>query len=400
MLAATGAIVALVVAVLATRRLARASTLPLADSLGEQTFLAVNVQPFRDGSDLRETLHQLAVIQTDTVVIDIHWAWFEPTRPGEAHWNPAMVERLDAFLASLPGSARVVATILEAPSWAQSPSSSGNPQAENWTGISGIHVHEFSRFVQSIVRRYKWRIGCWEIWTEPNIPDFSWIPSPAEYVELLRTGFEAVRSADPRAIVVGGVLGAWSANPKFPASSWDYLDEMYRAGARRWMDQLSVHCFTDGYAPDCGPPGYPATNFVHFMERMREVMLRHGDSRSVWLTQIGWSTVEPDACANCWSPKIPVTEEQQAAFLDLGYSLAVKLGFVSLFAWYDLADFRYGSPELDNRVDAQCGLFRVDGGMKQSGRVMIRLATSRPAANLRRARQQSEPPDQSASGLG
>ena len=69
-------------------------------------------------------------------------------------------------------------------------------------------------------------------------------PNPAAYTRLLAASYPTIKRADPRAVVIAGALA-----PAMPAATTTidavaFVDRMYRAGARRWLDAVSVHPYS------------------------------------------------------------------------------------------------------------------------------------------------------------
>jgi hypothetical protein len=119
-------------------------------------------------------------------------------------------------------------------------------------------------------------IHSWQVWNEPNIPNF-WRSGPdaKRYVALLKAGAAAIRAADPSAEVVAGGLPNSSLGVPFLV----YLEQMYEAGAKGSFDTLAVH----PYSPD-------VAGLLSLVESARTLMDRHGDRSPLWITEFGWST--------------------------------------------------------------------------------------------------------------
>ena len=95
----------------------------------------------------------------------------------------------------------------------------------------------FAAFARAAVNRYKGKGVLWEIWNEPNIEIF-WKPEPnaAEYCRLVETTAEAIKQADPSAIVLGPSISGWHERPWF-----EWLEESFKNGLLEWVDALTVH---------------------------------------------------------------------------------------------------------------------------------------------------------------
>jgi hypothetical protein len=122
----------------------------------------------------------------------------------------------------------------------------------------------------------------WQIWNEQRIRTF-WATQPwaSTYTRLLRAAYLAIHRADPRAKVVAGSL------PPIPAASqWQQAEELYRAGAKRYFDELSIHAFTAGHGV---PVSVSIKRMVYTFKLVRDVMKRHGDGRkSIIDTELNW----------------------------------------------------------------------------------------------------------------
>jgi hypothetical protein len=170
----------------------------------------------------------------------------------------------------------VLPVVLQAPAWAaRFPGGFAAPPAD---------PRDYARFVRALAERYGergsyWRerprlrrqaLTEWQLWNEPTMPGF-WLDQPfaSDYVGLLRATRRELRQADPRArIVLAGLV----------YDSWDALEQVYRAGGRRWFDAVALHPFTR--RPD---------DVLRILERNRIVMARHGDaSKPLLLSELSW----------------------------------------------------------------------------------------------------------------
>jgi len=157
----------------------------------------------------------------------------------------------------------------------------------------------------------------WQVWNEPNEVGF-WYPTPSAsaYVELLKMAYEAVKEANPNAIVINGGLSGL--NPPR-----QYLRDMYAAGASNYFDILALHPY--------GQPKSPAVYLEDYLRFMKNIMETYGDlEKDVWITEIGWPT-DPDQFG-------AVNEQEQADYLRLTYEISFDLDFIKKVFWYRLQD--------------------------------------------------------------
>jgi hypothetical protein len=119
-------------------------------------------------------------------------------------------------------------------------------------------------------------VRSWQIWNEPNIPNF-WRSgvNAQEYVALLRAGSAAVRSIDPHDEIVAAGLP----NSQLGVPFLTYLDRMYRAGAKGLFNTLAIH-----------PYSRDVQGLLTLAEQARVVMNRWHDRSRLWITEFGWST--------------------------------------------------------------------------------------------------------------
>jgi len=167
------------------------------------------------------------------------------------------------------------------------------------------------------------------VWNEPNLRRewFDMPPDAAGYVALLRPCTEAIRAADPEAIVISAGLA--------PTGTWlpeaipdtDYLRMMYDAGAAPWFDVLGVHAPGYGEPPELSPDEAEAVKGHRWMcfrhvEDMRAIMVERGDAaKQVALLEVGWTTDPREDSDYAWHS---VTEQKQAEYLVGAYRWAAE----------------------------------------------------------------------------
>jgi hypothetical protein len=115
-------------------------------------------------------------------------------------------------------------------------------------------------------------IRAWQIWNEPDHPNF-WHRAhgrwPAEYVRLLRASRAALKAHDHGAKIVLGALTGFS---------WTNLPRLYKVGLKGQFDELALNPYTKHVA-----------NTVRTVELCRAAMRRAGDRvRPVALTELSW----------------------------------------------------------------------------------------------------------------
>src|SRR5579884_4045173 len=133
----------------------------------------------------------------------------------------------------------------------------------------------------------------WEIWNEPNLPQWWGQPAnAAAYVGILKPAYVAIHGVDPNATVITGGLaphGDLGATPTDPQSPVNYVQAMYTAGAHGYFDALGLHPYPPlPYDPLSGKIGWNAllqASWIH------DIMTSNGDGGAqIWATEYGAPT--------------------------------------------------------------------------------------------------------------
>ncbi len=87
-------------------------------------------------------------------------------------------------------------------------------KAKNWLSWSRCRpdLSAWSTYVKTMAERYRGRIRYWEVWNEPDLSGFNGM-SLAEYVELQKTTYQAVKTSVPEAVVMSGGFATMSDHP-------------------------------------------------------------------------------------------------------------------------------------------------------------------------------------------
>jgi hypothetical protein len=222
---------------------------------------------------------------------------------------------------------RIIARLDRAPDWArQDKSLKTGPPAD---------FNDYGDFVYAVVSRYKGRIQHYQIWNEPNIwPEWGDQPVDAEgYVRLLKIAYQRAKEADPNCLILSAPLAQTLEKTSRDLNELDYLDAMYRAGAKDYFDIL----FANGYGFDRPPsdPPHPEVLNLARVQLARQVMERYGDTnKAVWLNEFGWNAAPADypPAELRWRR---VSEEQQAQYTYEGIKLARSWGWIGVInLWY------------------------------------------------------------------
>ncbi len=183
----------------------------------------------------------------------------------------------------------------------------------DWAGPPPANVDHFTNFLSVLASRYRGRIHVYQVWNEPNLAR-EWgnkPPNAAEYTQMLRKAYQAVKQADPGAIVISAGMAPTTESSQRAVPDTKFIQAMYDAGAKPYFDMLGAH--GAGYkAPPEMDPGQVATDpnyynvgdpncpgdacriysFRH-VEDLRQIMVNNGDAnKRVVVLEFGWTRDE------------------------------------------------------------------------------------------------------------
>jgi hypothetical protein len=205
-------------------------------------------------------------------------------------------------------------------------------QENDWPPLENAppaDLQDFGDFCGLLGERYKGRIDAYQIWNEPNLSR-EWgdqPPNPAEYAELLKICYQAIKKADPGAIVISAGLAPTGTGLPLAMPDDEFLQGMYDAGAAEYFDVLGLNAPGYKAPPEASPeegeanPEYGGGRWFVFrhVEDMRAVMVANGDAhKQAAILELGWTT-DTNNPEYAWHA---VTEEQQADYLVRAYQYA------------------------------------------------------------------------------
>ncbi len=186
-----------------------------------------------------------------------------------------------------------------------------------WAGPPPGNIDAFVDFLTAMATRYRGRIQAYQIWNEPNLAR-EWgnkPPNAAEYTLMLRRAYQAIKRADPNALVISAGMAPTTEWSQRAVPDTRFIQAMYDAGAKPYFDLLGAH--GAGYkAPPEMDPAQVATdpNYYNFgdvncpgdacriycfrhVEDLRQIMVNNGDAnKRVVVLEFGWTRDErPDS---------------------------------------------------------------------------------------------------------
>jgi hypothetical protein len=200
------------------------------------------------------------------------------------------------------------------------------------------NLQDFYDYVYAVASRYRGRVAAYQIWNEPNLAR-EWggrPPNPAEYTEMLKVGYQAVKDADPQAMVISAGMAPTTRNDHAAMSDTYFIQGLYDAGAAPYFDALGVHAPGYKSAPETDPAivaADPELNnndqaaeelrrvycFRH-VEDVRQIMVKnHDEAKKVVILEFGWTIDHRIDSPYHWHA---VTPEQQDKYLQRAYAYA------------------------------------------------------------------------------
>ncbi|MBW4437168.1 MAG: cellulase family glycosylhydrolase [Pleurocapsa minor GSE-CHR-MK-17-07R] len=232
----------------------------------------------------------------------------------------------------------------------------GNPPAWSQT-IPGDFappddLNDFARFAGTVADRYRDSIRYFQIWNEPNIyPEWGeQAVNPEQFTELLCAAYDAIKAANPDAVVIGPALSPTLALNLRDLNELIYMERMYEAGAGRCFDVAAAQ----GYGFFSGPTDQRLSVFHQNFARqqyLRDLMVANGDAhKALWISEAAWNPID--------APEVPadvtaregfgvVTREQAAAYLPQAYARVLRdFPYVGVMnVWF----FKLPSPDRANQ---------------------------------------------------
>jgi Cellulase (glycosyl hydrolase family 5)/Bacterial Ig domain len=119
-------------------------------------------------------------------------------------------------------------------------------------------------FASSQATKWKGRVRLYEFTNEPDLHGWN----GTNYAQALIPVYNAIKAADPNAIVIAGALWKGAGGPV------QFVTDMYNAGAKGHFDVLSLHLYDDPFAAGT----WNIWNMAfHMSPSVRSVMDAHGD---------------------------------------------------------------------------------------------------------------------------
>jgi hypothetical protein len=240
----------------------------------------------------------------ESIRIPIGWSSVQPNKAGSFNWGSYDSQIEEAAKAGV----KVLPFLTGAPEWAvpgKKVPGAGGLKAPGRLPVSGAARTGWAAFLTAAVARYgptgsfwsehpsvpKRPIREWQIWNEPNFKYFVAKPNPAEYGQLVKISYTALRAADPGAqIVLAGLFsrpkGARDRRTgKHKSLNWyasDFINVMYKKtpGVKSKFSGAALHPYT-----------IFAKELPEVVDEFRHYLALNKDgAKKLLITELGWSS--------------------------------------------------------------------------------------------------------------
>lgn len=265
-----------------------------------------------------------------------HWDAYQPNGPND--WTtsdpnlPGYVP--DSLIQSqLAAGLTLVGVVLGTPGWAGRDASGTIAVPKNLYLPYNDPNNYWGQFMARLAARYKGRVDSWVLWNEPDMYDtvkHTWNGDVADYYQLLKVGYQAIKSVNPNATVVVAGMTYWYDHANKRQQFLDALLDLdtadpTAAAHNYYFDAVDAHTYSN-----------PLNSYAEPMQ-FRQFLTKHGlDDKQVWIAE---ANVVPNNDPASPSPAGPfrASLDQQASYMIEATALAVAAG-VDRFEVYKMRD--------------------------------------------------------------
>lgn len=192
-----------------------------------------------------------------------------------------------------------------------------------------LAMEDWRIYVRKVAQRYKGKIKAYELWNEPNDPEF-YSGSMDKLVELTCEAYRVLKEVDPSITVVSPAY----THPR----NIKLLDKFLSSGGGKCIDVVSYHLYL---------PTRPPEDIPDLIKQIRGVMKTHGLANSpLWNTESGWAMKNNDGTPIGTVPAAwrKIGDGQSGAYVARSYLLGAAFG-LDRFYWYAWDNQTFGLTE-------------------------------------------------------
>ena len=349
-------------------------------------FHGIQVSPYWQTEPAAEVDRQLDLARdagANVIRVNLSWSSLQEDGPHKySSWYVAKADRL--FEHAQKRGLAVIPNLWASPCWATSaPKDLVDDCRGDWwdRGITRYpprNVNDYAAAATFVARRWGRYMAGLQIWNEPNHTFWVSPDQAGDYARLVRAAYPAIKAADPGlSVVAGGLSGA----------DGEFLERLYAHGIRGYFDAFSVHPYSNNRSPSATATGEARRwSMASGVPWIRQIMLDHEDSRSLWLSEYGWTTCG-DFTQKC------VSTAGQARYTAAAWRVIARFGYVVGATQYQLRDNgtdpqsledNYGLVNRDYSVKPAYAAFQAAQGSPHERRLEVQIRDVRLTRRLTR----------------
>ncbi len=276
-----------------------------------------------------EDIKSLQKLGVSTIRMPLRWQFLKIS-PGEYDWSAvdrfvreAHAKRIDVLF-------NIRTTF---PTKPKKPPKRGAIQTSPLINPPSVDTEEWIHFVNILAQRYRDQGVNYEIENEVNSETF-WKGTLEEYLELLKSGYDAIKKADPQAKVLPSAMACGITRHLQSESerreAWKRHDKWLEAIlSTKKFDVVNIH---DYYFPSEIVAN--GLSFRSYLEYVQDVMKKSGLGRfPIWITETGYVSGAADASGRMDNG----SPEKQALWLQEAYEQAFGAGVERIY-WLLIRD--------------------------------------------------------------
>lgn len=260
------------------------------------------------------------------VRMEVTWSTLEPAAAGQQ--DPTTLAAVDAAVASAKAHGmKILMVVVGTPCWASTAPAalkgdcSGRPTPDAVKAYPPSDPKDFAAVTRFLAGRYKASLAALELWNEPDQANEDYFAGPDKadrYVAMVKAAYPEIKKVAPAVpVLAGSIVGA----------NGNFLRALYAAGMKGYYDGLSVHYYD---------------LVLGSLRSIRQVQLKAGDRKPLWLAEFGWSSCAP---ARTQGGQLCVSKQAQGPntvdiFRSLRHTSYVKAAVV--YTLQDTAQYDFG----------------------------------------------------------
>ncbi len=259
----------------------------------------------------------------------VSWPWLAPQKNT---WDFTVLDQYVALAEQK--HVEILLPLGLSPAWASARPAEPSAYSPGYAA-EPASIDDWRDYVRTVATRYKNRVRYYEIWNEPNLPQF-FSGTSQQMLQLSCAAYTVLKQVDPAVQVVSPSATA------APGVQW--LAAYLQAGGASCADIIGFHFYVSPQAPEA---------MVRLIFQVRDTMANRGAAnKPLWNTETGW-LIQNSVAAVLPQPNssfsVVLTPSDASAYVARSYILNWAAG-VSRFYWYSWDSSTEGLTEPDGKT--------------------------------------------------